>query len=135
MLTSLPVDLRPISSKHTCARTHTPCTHARTHARTHAHTHRPSFCIHVACEGALITLRTHANHTQTNCKPIAPQDRLGETSLLVQMENVDATDAVDLTSVAVDLTMESDLDADTDARSNKRRADDGDAVEGETDSK
>ena len=38
------------------------------------------------------------------------------------------TDAVDLTSAAVDLTVEADLDAGKGSRSHKRSADEGDAA-------
>ena len=66
---------------------------------------------------------------------VAQQDGPGGSSLLAQMENGDTTDAVDLTCAAVDLTVEADLDAEKDSRSNRRSADEGDAAEGETDSK
>ena len=55
--------------------------------------------------------------------------------MLIQMENGDATNAVDLTSTAVDLTVEAGLDAGKGSRSNKRSPDEGDAAEKETNSK
>ena len=80
------------------------------------HTHRPSFCIHVAYEGVITDLRSHASQLHRRTSVEIPACSL------------------DLTCAAVDVIVKTRLDAGTGSVSNRRSADDNDDAD-RTDSK